>query len=70
MDSRSCRSAGNPCIQAGSASQTFLGIIAPTISPLGSIVEFARTVQPSRVALAIYNVKRSNKKHTLKLSPA
>jgi len=62
MDSRSCRCAGNPCIQ-GSASQTFFGIIAPTISPIGSIVKFARIVQSSRVALTLYYVTISDKQH-------
>src|SRR5271165_2883244 len=40
--------------------QTILGKIAPTISPIGSIVKSSRAVQSSKVILTIYYVKRSD----------
>ena len=47
----------------GAASQTVLGNIALTISPIGSIVKSARIVQLSNVVLTIYYVTISDERH-------
>ena len=46
------------------ASQTILGNIIPTISPIGSIVKSARIVQSSNVVLTIYYVTISDEQHS------
>ena len=48
----------------GAASQTILGNITPTISPIESIVKSARIVQSSNVVLTIYYVKISDEQHS------
>jgi hypothetical protein len=46
----------------GAASQTILGNITPTISPIESIVKSARIVQSSNVVLKNYYVTISDEK--------
>ena len=53
----------NPRGIQGAASQTILGNITPTISPIGSIVKSARIVQPSNVVLRTFYVMISDEQH-------
>ena len=52
-----------PSWHPGPASQTILGNFTRTISPIGSIVKSASTVQSSKADLTIYYVTISNEQH-------